>query len=528
MNPTSNTRYLDILFGFLVLASALLGQLLLWKIPYSFPFGGPDELMHLSMANFIAEHLSWPRWDDPEVVRNAYGISYSAGGSIVYWLHGLSYKLLGHHRLGSWMLLVVYLTLSVWAYRQNKIAGFFVLAGLLPQTLFVFSYVNSDTGTLVTALLLGISVGIFITDRVTVKSFLMLLFFAGLAVTARQHLWAIALLTLIWALLYRHKELFGIDKRFWILAFLIGLLPASWWFVTSLIANDGDILGTFTTAKSMAKFGDPGLPALARAWSDFGLGDFAQSTLVSLYANWGWMSLPLRPVNYLWSGVLIVSIFVVTYRLVDKKIYLFFTLLVAVNFGFMILYSTLYDYQAQGRYLFPGIYIVLGIIAAYMMQKAIHSRLLLGLLVALCLSHAYFSTKLLLTSYVDAFIPKPVLIEKMPEDLHADAALQIDQIQLIDGKLLIRGWSYDRKQSRPFDRVRLILQGDTLLYVAELNREIRPDVATAFHNPALESSGFTAKMIDLKGLAKGTYRCFFEVRLEGTTSVICTDAVFSI
>ena len=65
--------------------------ILIWHIPYTFPFGGPDELMHLSMADYISKHLSWPRWDSLEVVRNDYGVSYNAGGSIVYWLHGLSH-----------------------------------------------------------------------------------------------------------------------------------------------------------------------------------------------------------------------------------------------------------------------------------------------------------------------------------------------------------------------------------------------------------------------------------------------------
>ena len=131
--------------------------------------------MHLSMAEYIAQHLSWPNWDSTEVVRNAYGVSYSAGGSIIYWLHGLSYKLFGHHRIGAFLLLVVYLSLTIVMYRKNKLAGFLLLAGLLPQTLFTFSYVNSDAGTIITALLLGMSVGLFITGEDKIKNFLMLL-----------------------------------------------------------------------------------------------------------------------------------------------------------------------------------------------------------------------------------------------------------------------------------------------------------------------------------------------------------------
>ena len=40
-----------LLFAVLLFSYAGLGWWLLWHIPYSFPFGGPDELMHLSMAD---------------------------------------------------------------------------------------------------------------------------------------------------------------------------------------------------------------------------------------------------------------------------------------------------------------------------------------------------------------------------------------------------------------------------------------------------------------------------------------------
>jgi hypothetical protein len=109
----NNNTLINAIFILSILTYVVLGQVLLWNIPYSFPFGGPDEPMHLSMAEYIARHLSWPQWDSTEVARNAYGVSYSPGGSIVYWLHGLSYKLFGHHRIGAYILLLLYLLLSI-------------------------------------------------------------------------------------------------------------------------------------------------------------------------------------------------------------------------------------------------------------------------------------------------------------------------------------------------------------------------------------------------------------------------------
>jgi hypothetical protein len=515
-----NTPYLNTIFIFFLIIYFVLGQMLIWKIPFSFPFGGPDELMHLSMADYISQHLSWPRWDSTEVVRNGYGVSYSAGGSIVYWLHGLTYKLFGYHRMGAFLLLVVYLLLAIVLYRKNKLAGFLLLAGLFPQTLFIFSYVNSDSGTIITAILLGMSVGLFVTGEDKIKYFLILLFFAGLAVTARQHLWAIAFLTLVWALVYKRKTLYQCDKKIWILAFFLGLLPASWWFTTSFFANDGDILGIFTTSKSIIKFGNPDLPSLARAWSDISITDFMVSTLTSLYASWGWMSLQLETYEYIAVSVIVLPIIILLYQHIDKKIFVFFILLLATNFGFMLLYSTFYDYQAQGRYLFPSIYIILGMLTTIVLNKKVFSKTLLSLLIILGAQNVYFSTKLTFTSYMDVFLKKPVLTNAISEEYYAHAQFHLDQLQIIDGKLLIRGWIFDTKNGKSFNSIKLVLKTENKFYTVDLDTEKRPDVATVFKNNNLRSSGFSGKMIDFRELKKGTYHYLLSVEVDNKEMLI--------
>ena len=519
----NSTMYINAIFILLIIATMVLGQLLIWNIPYSFPFGGPDELMHLSMAEYIAQHLSWPNWDSTEVVRNAYGVSYSAGGSIIYWFHGLSYKLFGHHRIGAFLLLVVYLSLTIVMYRKNKLAGFLLLAGLLPQTLFTFSYVNSDAGTIITALLLGMSVGLFVTGEDKVKNFLMLLFFAGLAVTARQHLWAIALLTLVWALVYKRKVLYQYDKKIWILAIFLALLPASWWFITSYLANAGDILGVFTNAKSIMKFGNPDLPSLAREWSDFPIIDFLYGTLISVYGSWGWMIFSLDNYEYIIVSILIVSIVVLVYKNIDKKIFIFFCMLLGANFGFMLIYSTFYDYQPQGRYLFPSIYIILGMISTILVNKKVFSKMLLALLILLAIQNIYYSSKLTLFSYVDVFMEKPTLVDNQSRQYYTNALFHIDQLEIKDRKLFIRGWAFDRKNSKPFKEIHLILKINDILYKVVLDRTERPDVALAFGHKELLNSAFSAEMISLRHLKKGTYTVLFSVIIDHKVMLIDID-----
>ena len=517
----NNNTLINTIFILAIITYVVLGQVLLWNIPYSFPFGGPDEPMHLSMANYIANHLSWPQWDSTEVARNAYGVSYSPGGSIVYWLHGLSYKLFGYHRIGAYLLLLLYLLLSTIAYRKNQLAGFLLLAGLLPQTLFTFSYINSDVGTIIAALLFGLSVGLFLTGEDNRKNFFILLFFAGLTITAKLHLWAIAFLTLVWAVIYKRKVLFTYSKKVWIIAIVVGLVPASWWFITSFLANDGDILGIFTSAKAIAKFGTPDLPSLARAWVDFSISDFLDSTLISLYANWGWMTLRLEHYEYILVTIVTILTIITLYKKIDTKIFIFFCMLLIANFAFMVVYSVAYDYQAQGRYIFPSLYIILGMTTVILINKKIFSKVLLSLLILLSIQNVYFSSKLTLFSYVDVFLEKPTLWTNTPiEKYNENAKFHIDGFQLTEGKLSMRGWAYDAEKNSAFDTIYLILKKEKTYYKINLQSESRPDVAAAFGNSHLDTSGFSAKLIDLQILPKGTYKYLFAVSLDKKVTFI--------
>ena len=385
-------------------------------------------------------------------------------------------------------------------------SGFLLLAGLLPQTLFIFSYVNSDSGTIITALLFGMSVGLFVTGEKKVKNMMIFFFFAGLAVTARQHLWAIAFLTFLWALIYKHKTWLNYPKTSWFIALTLALLPASWWFITSYLANAGDILGIFTTSKSIAKFGDPTLPSLARAWSDISLIDFLNSTLISLYGNWGWTSIPLKPYEYISTVVVIIPIILFIYRIIDKPLFFFFVLLVAANFGFMLIYSVSYDYQPQGRYLFPSIYIILGMITAIVIQKKLFSKPLLALLILLSIQNSYFSTKLALYGYMESFWKTPVVRTTLPELPYTFGLHHIDRLKVVDGKLFVKGWAFDRQTLQPFSTVKLILKKEGKIYEIPMEKRERPDVAAAFKSPALNMSGIGAAMINVRHLPKGTYK----------------------
>lgn len=506
------TNKINILFFIIIAIYSILGLQLIWNIPYTYPFGGPDEAMHISMAEYISKHLSWPHWDSKELLRNAYGVSYSTGSSIVYWIHGIFYKIFEYHRMGSFFLLILYLLLTTFFFIKNKISGLILLAALLPQTLFVFSYVNSDGGTILTALLFGVSIGLFLHDSYNKKYLLLLFFFAGLTVTARQHLWAVSFFSFLFILFYKRdviKYYYKQNRSIIILSLFLALLPASWWFVTSFISNDGDILGVFTNVKSIKMFSTGDLPSLARDWKDFSVYPFLKGTLISLYANWGWLSLNLPSYAYWIIGIIFTISAILLYKFINKPIKVFIAFVIIINFILMIIYSVFYDYQAQGRYLFPSIYIAIGLLSFYFLKKDINSKKLQLVLMVFIFLNLLFTIKLTLENYSNIFLKEPEIKQKTTYSFYPDAKLNIDKLEIVKNKLFISGWAYDKKTDTPFSKISFILEHKDIQYEIPLKKQERIDIVNAFKNPHLKKAGFLVKNITLKQIEKGAYEFYF-------------------
>jgi hypothetical protein len=85
---------------------------------------------------------------------------------------------------------------------------------------------------------------------------------------------------------------------------------------------------------------------------------------------------------------------------------------------------------------------------------------------------------------------------------------------MTDGKLSMRGWAYDSIKNNAFDEIYLVLRNKTTYYKITLQKEVRTDVATAFNNKALTTSGFTVKLIDMTILPKGIYQYLFATSLD--------------
>lgn len=511
----NKTISIDVLFTFLIVFYLLLGMVLIFNIPYGFPYGGPDEPMHISMAIEILNNMHWPDWDSLQLLRSPYGVSYSTGSSIVYWLHAFTFGLFQTHRLGSYILFIVYLLISTLAYRKNRIAGYFMLAFLFPQVIFVFSYVNADVGTMVTALLFGLSVSFFVFNEKKYSHLLYVFFFAGLSITGRQHLWLLSFIILIIVLFIYRKTILEYSIKKLLLLVVIGLLPASWWFITSYLHNDGDILGIFTNAKSIVEFSQPNLPILARQWIDINLYDFFKSLFTSFYATWGWMNIQLSSYSY---SIVLIFILIILFQLkiiLSKKIILTSIILFIVNILLLIAYSIFYDYQPQGRYLFPSFFLIIGLIVGSFISKNMNSNKFLILLILLSLVNVLNSVKLASNNYISDFWTIPTEIRIYNESVYNNYNLFIDSLIIDKNKLSVNGWAYDTKNNKPFESISLIITNSNNTYEINLKSKKREDVAVAFNKNGLLESGFYLSFINISNIKKGKYSVYFSFFING-------------
>jgi tetratricopeptide (TPR) repeat protein len=339
--------------GFVVVLSA--------ELTYIWPLGGNDEPMHLSMSHYIARHLEWPRWDSEEIERY-FGISYATSPSLNYWFDGLIFRWTGHDRVSQVLLFLVCAGCFAYFARRNGLAGLFACAVIVPQVVFIFSYVNSDAWTVTIALLLGIAVDAFLTDPLRTRNIFALFVTASACLTCRYHLWFVGFVAFALALLPRLRLLWSQKRRALLGALGVSLLIASWWPLTSSRANDGDPIGFRAGTSERIVFSQPNDPEFMAITEQFDPADFFERMLKSFYGWWGWATIALPWFYY--KAALLTGLPLLVFAMVRHSDRLgLILLLLAANINLMLWRAVTYHSVLwQGRYLFPAFFIAVGIL----------------------------------------------------------------------------------------------------------------------------------------------------------------------
>lgn len=365
-------------------------------VMHTVPLGeAPDEEMRFLMADYMYRHGQLPRGGDPEIRNPAWGLSYAYQPVNAYLYMAIAMR--AAHALGvsdSRLYLAARFVNVLFAAGTClicfRIGGklfsgvfkllFVLLVTLLPQFLFVSGYVNCDAYGVFCVALILLAVIHCRENAWNRRSCIGLGAAVGLGVLSYYNVYGVILVTVLYCIAAvltdpspAHRG--SLVLRRFLLVFAVAFALSGWWFIRSAVLYGGDILGEAAARAEAEQYAaDPFKPSLIETPRSMGyslrdmlsrtgwMGASCQS-YVAVFSN---MSLFMGSAVYVFARNLVGSFTVIWCAdgilLPAKKIrlkrqdVLFTAALALMCFATLALsaaYSYGYDFQPQGRYLFP-------------------------------------------------------------------------------------------------------------------------------------------------------------------------------
>lgn len=400
---------------------------------------GPDEVEHFrSNVEFIATNHRLPisGIDDKGSLQtcraNLYGavpcrysyVVYPAAnyivsatvGTVVHDLSGVS--LLKGARVASMLWGVLFINvLYLMAHRltrRRKLSWAVASIGLLPQVIFISSYINQDIHSLAISALCAYALVALLQDRSRASVIFAGLCFGALLPLAKYNYFILApiIAIVIGYVTFVSKSLpyrlfFGLCGAT-ILAFAV--ISAFWYIRNYLLYHD--VFGQSFVLKEMSQYAPLGrvLPFDAETLAEYTKLGFFSQLFNSFFLSFGYTAFLMPEANYailqaiLFSGLLYLTYLIYSTRSRSTTLLLLFVwLLIACVIG-LSLYLTyynavVYDFQSQGRYLYPILAPIACALAFSFRLDRRFTPLIYGLLgvVLYCLFHSIF---IILAEYI--------------------------------------------------------------------------------------------------------------------------------
>jgi hypothetical protein len=388
-------KYLDYLFylGFFCV-------LFLWSLMLRYN-DAPDELGRYSICQYIFNHGKLPHGGDVEIRLEAWGFSYAFQPILPYIFGGIMMKFTSLFTQNAYFYLIAARFISVicgviMAVYVRKISKrifadikwqwiFTLLVMLLPQNMFMFVYVNTDSMALMSAAIITYAWLLGNDTNWNLKSCITLSF--GIILCAMSYYNAYAfiffsgIIFTIYHISYNRntKKLVSEWNNLLKKAFLVSILVfigTGWWFIRSYILYDGDFLGLHIRNIYAEKFASPEYLKPSHAITYYNAGksifsmlketDYLYDTYISFIGQFGNMSIVLHSWIYFCYTIIFIlgflglilhkrgNIALPGYNI--KNLVTFNLCMAGCIFipNFLSLYSSYSrDYQPQGRYLLP-------------------------------------------------------------------------------------------------------------------------------------------------------------------------------
>lgn len=425
------------------------------------PFGNPpDEYNRYLIPQYIAQHGTLPNGYEESIRIGGYGFSYGFQPILPYMLQGyamrfvkiftnseeaLLYTARSVNLILGFLTAGVVLLLSRKWFRDRRFSFCFAfLATFLPQSIFVHTYVNTDSCCMlsIALMLYGLTEGL--ESRFSPRSSLVMA--SGIILCALSYynaygyiLSCILLFTVSFASVSGSKLKFDAGDFFRKGCFIsaVVLLGIGWWFIRSAILYDGDFLGLRTRNECAALYALPQFhPDTRTTWQSQGCSiwdmlkysDFCSLSALSFIGIYGPMTIITSIWVYRFYKFLILTGFLlcalIPLSAVGEGIGLYrgrkgfrvfyhanmiFCMAMPISLSLIYSYST--DYQPQGRYLLPALlplcyYVIHGLEKLWNIKplsrlgQAYRERILTGIAVLCC---AVIAGMLILTVYGYAF-----------------------------------------------------------------------------------------------------------------------------
>lgn len=376
-----NTRDLLIL---MIMSGSIL-TIWSWLLPFD---GGPDEIHHYEVVKYIAYHFRWPVFGPHGdlYVRNAPGTRdgmvfgfYALQSTYPYLIPAIALRLLSfsnfdYHiaRFGS----IIYGIVSIIALNSAVYILFprhfpsrrmiVAFALLIPQSAYIFSYINQDSfGIMAINLLFYSLIRLEYSEKVDMKMWLRIGGSWALTAMSRQHVATFAtLMVLVFFVFSRYRS----GVKWWIKLIVTSIIPNfvifCWILRNYMLYSDPLLRQVARDAWShWLELVAPHLlrPSFANQGYSFPafifLTPWASETFKSFWAKFGYMN--IEPSLYFyWIYAILLAVFVLNFVFYFgnfKKIGLVpFLVLPLILLGLHGYKNYVGDFQPQGRYLLIG------------------------------------------------------------------------------------------------------------------------------------------------------------------------------
>ena len=359
----------------------------------------PDERMRLEMVSYICENGSLPVQGDPRLRDETYGFSYATAPPLPYLLGAFFMKLasllpfLGISPLYA-PRIISFLACFGFLFLAGKIAErlfrdrakqgcFLCFCAFWPQLIFVFSYFNCDA-----LCLFGMALSLFFLLKAMNRQWPVrdcIGLGVGVAICVLTYYNSIAfILGLVFTCVIVNIRQQAKPKQILIRALYVVftvLILVSWHFIRNAVLYDGDFFGFSTTHAFGELYAAPGYTPTERAARSAAMLatpamilEWFMISVKSFIALFGYMNVIMAGWVYkLYALFLLLAVIGIAdlFRLnrknlkaTEPKLWLVLGLLISVVLALVLsLYYSFGDYQAQGRYLFPGFFFIAWLLA---------------------------------------------------------------------------------------------------------------------------------------------------------------------